>query len=338
MTKILALVGLMLLAANPAAAGQIQIFLAHAQPQTPSNDTVAAVAEEFRRILKEDSDGRVDVEIFPDGILGGNRDMTALAEKGVIQSALVTVGGVTPFYPPLMVTQLPFAFETVADAHATLDGPFGAAMAEDFKARTKLTLLGFADPGGFHVLTSLDREVETPDDMWGLRLRAIPGFAPLNAMIEAVMARPVDVSSRDVLAMLSTGALDGQLNPPSVIMANGFDIVQKQATLLNVLYSPYVWVFNSASLKAMSDADAALVRRAARQALVKGRQLAGNLDRTEQGLLGLTKRMTVRALNDAQRDAFRQVMQPPVQDAIVAALGDDSAWMGRFLDALPQRK
>jgi len=338
MIRILGFLALTLLAAPAALAQQTQIFLAHAQPQNPATDTVAAVAEEFRRILKDETDDRLQVEIFPDGILGGNRDMAALTEKGVIQSALVTVGGVTGAYPPLMVTQLPFAFETVADAHSTLDGPFGTAMAEDFKSRTKMTLFGFADPGGFHVLTNIDREVETPDDMWGLRLRAIPGFPPLNAMIEAVMAHPIDVSSRDLLAMLSTGALDGQFNAPSVILANGDDIVQKQATVLNLLYSPYVWVFNSKSLKALSEADSALVRRAAQQALTKGRQLARNLDRTEQGLLGLTKRMNVRTLDAAQRDAFRQVMQPPVRDAIVAALGDDKAWMDRFLDALPQGK
>jgi len=335
MTRMLAILGLLLLAVHPAWAQKTQIFLAHAQPQDPTSDTVAAVAEEFRRILNSESDGRLEVEIFPDGILGGNRDMTALAEKGVIHSALVTVGGVTSLYPPLMVTQLPFAFDTIADAHATLDGPFGGAMAADFKARTKLTLLGFADPGGFHVLTNLDRQVETPDDMWGMRLRAIPGFAPLNAMIEAVMARPIDVSSRDVLAMLSTGALDGQFSPPTVIMASGFDNVQKHATVLNVLYSPYVWVFNSARLNALPADDQALVQRAAQRALVAGRQMANRMDGSEQGLLGLTKRMRVITLNASARQLFREVMQPPVQEAITEALGKDRPWMDRFLSSLP---
>lgn len=335
MTRMLAILGLLLLAAQPAWAQKTQIFLAHAQPQDPASDTVAAVADEFRRILKDESGGRLDVEIFPDGILGGNRDMAGLAEKGVIQSALVTVGGVTGLYPPLMVTQLPFAFDSLADAHATLDGPFGSAMAADFKARTKLTLLGFADPGGFHVLTNLDRQVETPDDMWGMRLRAIPGFTPLNAMIEAVMARPIDVSSRDVLAMLSTGALDGQFSPPAVIMASGFDNVQKNATVLNVLYSPYIWVFNSASLAALSADDQALVQRAAQRALHAGRQMANRMDGSEQGLLGLTKRMKVVTLSASSRRLFREVMQPPVQDAITQALGKDRPWMDRFLSSLP---
>lgn len=89
-------------------------------------------------------------------------------------------------------------------------GPF----VRDMAARTKLTVLGFADPGGFHVRTNLDRPITDPDDMWDLRLRAIPGFAPLGAMITAVNARPVQVSSRDELSMLSMGAIEGQMSPP----------------------------------------------------------------------------------------------------------------------------
>ncbi|MBR9972188.1 TRAP transporter substrate-binding protein DctP [Magnetospirillum sulfuroxidans] len=324
-----------LLAALPALAQPVQIFLAHAQPQNPENDPVAAVAEEFRRLLAEKSQGRLEVEIVAESLLGGNRDMTNLVAKGVIHSALVTVGGVTPLYPPLMTTQLPFAFNRVSDARNVLDGPFGQDMAADMAARTKLTLLGFADPGGFHVLTNFDRDIVTPDDMWGLRLRAIPGFAPLDAMITAVNARPVQVSSRDELAMLSAGAIDGQMSPSAVILARNFDMAQHHATLLDALYSPYVWLFNSAKLKALSAADAQAVREAASAALKKGRALVDTMDQSERGRSGLAKRMQVRTLSAAERQAFRQTMQPPVEEAIIQALADDHAWMEKFKAALP---
>jgi len=286
-------------------------------------------------VLAEASQGRISVEMFPEGQLGGNRDMTNLAAKGIIHSALVTVGGVTPLYPPLMATQLPFAYENLAQARAMLDGPFGRDMATDMTARTKLTLLGFADPGGFHVLTNFDREIGSPDDLWGLRLRAIPGFAPLDAMISAVKARPVEVSSRDELALLAAGSVDGQMSPPAVIMARNFDTVQHHATVLDALYSPYIWVFNTAALNALSADDAALVRRAALAAIGKGRSLVDAIDQTDRGLVGLAKRMKVRALSKAERDEFRQMMQPPVYEAISDALGDDAAWLDRFLTAMP---
>lgn len=321
-----------LLAVPPAMAEPVQIFLAHAQPQDPALDPVAAVAEEFRRLLPEKTQGRLNVEIFPDGQLGGNRDMTNLASKGIIQSALVTVGGVTPLYPPLMATQLPFTFSTLPQARAALAGDFARDMAADMAARTKLALLGFADPGGFHVLTNFDREISSPDDMWGLRLRAIPGFAPLEAMITAVSARPIQISSRDEVAMMATGAVDGQMSPPLVIMARNFDTVQHHATLLDALYSPYVWVFNSAALKQMSAADRDGVAQAASAALSHGYQVVDHLNQSAIGRSGLAKRMKLRTLSASEREAFRQIMQPPVEQAIRDALGPDANWLDKFKD------
>lgn len=323
----------MVLAALPAWAARaepVQIFLAHAQPQLSASDPVAAVAAEFRRLLAERSQGRLVVEIFPDGMLGGNRDMANLTNKGIIQSALVTVGGVTALYPPLMATQLPFAFDTITQARQVMTGPFVHLMAADMAARTKMTLLGFADPGGFHVLTNLDRPITDPNDLWGLRLRAIPGFAPLDAMITAVNARPVQVSSRDELSMLSMGAIDGQMSPPAVIMARNFDTVQRYATFIDALYSPYVWLFNTASLNAMTAGDAALVRQAATDALAFGRQTVDAVDKTERGRVGLTKRLTVLTLSSGERRQFKQTMQPPVEEAIIEALGKDAAWLEKF--------
>lgn len=324
----------LLLTALPARAEPVQIFLAHAQPQLSASDPVAAVAAEFRRLLAERSQGRLVVEIFPDSMLGGNRDMASLTNKGIIQSALVTVGGVTALYPPLMATQLPFAFDTIAQARQVLAGPFARAMEADMAARTKLTLLGFADPGGFHVLTNLDRPITDPNDMWGLRLRAIPGFAPLDAMITAVNARPVQVSSRDELSMLAMGAIDGQMSPPAVIMARNFDTVQRYATFLDALYSPYVWLFNTASLNALNAADATLVRQAATDALAFGRKTVDAIDKTERGRVGLAKRLTVLTLSPDERREFKQVIQPPVEEAIVEALGKDAGWMDKFRAAI----
>lgn len=324
----------MVLAALPVRAEPVQIFLAHAQPQVSASDPVAAVAAEFRRLLAERSQGRLAVEIFPDGVLGGNRDMASLTSKGVIQSALVTVGGVTALYPPLMATQLPFAFDTIAQAREVMAGPLVRDMATDMAARTKLTLLGFADPGGFHVLTNLDRPITDPDDMWGLRLRAIPGFAPLDAMITAVNARPVQVSSRDELSMLAMGAIDGQMSPPAVIMARNFDTVQRYATFIDAIYSPYVWLFNTAALNAMTAEDAALVRQAASDALAFGRHTVDAVDKTERGRVGLAKRLTVLTPSPQERRQFKETMQPPVEEAIVEALGKDAAWLEKFRTAI----
>lgn len=340
MIRLLASVLVLVLAALPAVAAEpLRIFLAHAQRHDPDGDTAAAAAEEFRRQVTELSQGRMKVEILAEGVTGGNRDTTALVEKGVIQSALATLGGVTPVYRPLSVVQLPFAFSSLGQADAVLEGPFGRRLADDMAARTKLRLLGFVNPAGFHILTNSDRPVRDPDEMWGLRLRAIPGSKPLEAMIRAVGASPVRVSSREELAALATGVVDGQMNPPAVVMARGFDRVQRFATMTDHLYVPYVWVFNKAALDAMAPADADIVMRAVRAAKAHAHALAMAMNASGRSRAGLGKRMVVYTPDAAARAAFRQALRPPVESAIVEEIGvDGERWMADFKAAIAARR
>lgn len=336
MTRLFASVLVCLLAAVPAlAADPVRIFLAHAQRHDPGGDTAAAAAEEFRSQVDALSHGRIKVEILAEGVTGGNRDTTALVEKGVIHTALVTLGGVTPVFKPLSVIQLPYAFASLDDAGRVLDGPFGRRLADEMAARTALRLIGFVDPPGFYILTNSDRPVRDPDEMWGLRLRAIPGSKPLEAMIRAVGATPVRVSSREELAALATGVVDGQMNPSAVVMTRGFDRVQRFATLTDHLYVPYVWVFNRAAFDALPSEDAAIVTQAVQAARHRAHVAAVAM----AGQNGLNKRMEVATLNAAGRAAFRAALRPPVEAAIVAEIGPDGAgWMRDFQAAINAKR
>lgn len=323
MIRVLAMLAGLVVGVASAQAAPVQIFLAHAQRQNAGEDTAAAVADEFRAQVGNLSGGRLRVELLVDGVTGGNRDTVLLVEKGVLQSALVTVGGVTPVFPPLEVVQLPYAFQSLGQARQVLDGPFGQRLGDALAERTRLRLMGFVDPPGFHILTNSDRPVGTPEEMWGLRLRAIPGSKPLEAMIRAVGAAPVKVSSREELSALSSGAVDGQMNPVSVVLARGFDGVQRYATLTEHLYAPYVWVFNGAFLEGLTDEDRAILSQAARAAVARGHALAMDSERAWRALAELRRRLDVRALSEAERAAFSAAMRPPVEEAVVKAIGQD---------------
>ncbi|OAN54178.1 TRAP transporter substrate-binding protein DctP [Magnetospirillum moscoviense] len=318
-----------------AGAAAVQILLGHPQQHLPKSDPVAATADFFRAEVKRLSAGRIAVEILSDGLVGGNRDMTGLVGKGTLHAAMTTIGGVSPLHPPIQVLYLPFAFDSIAQARRVLDGSFGRALAADMAATTKMRLLGFVDPGGFHILTNLDRDIRVPDDMWGLNVRAIPGFKPLEAMIRAAGARPMRVSSREEMIALATGAVDGQMSPAITVVSRNFDTVQGYATLTNHLYAPLVFLFHGPTLDALAPEDQALVRQAATAAIAHGRATADRLERSERGLMGLRKRMMVRTPTPEEQAAFRAVFRPPVEEAILEALGDQGEkWVGMFNQAI----
>ncbi|MBC7951072.1 MAG: TRAP transporter substrate-binding protein DctP [Rhodospirillaceae bacterium] len=299
------------------------IHLAHTQMQDPSQDTAAAMAAEFKREVERRTDGTVTVAIFPEAQLGGNRDLGKLVAAGTIQSALVTVGGLAPHYPLIAAIQMPFALDSAASAARVFDGPFGLALAADIEKRAGITVLGFGDSGGFHILTNSRRPIHRPKDVAGLKLRTIPGLDTLDAMIKGMGGVPVKTSSREELTALATGILDGQMNPAPVIVTRRYDEVQKYATLTNHLYAPYVWLFNAASLASLSPDQQSAVRASASQAIASGRTAAKTLETSARGLPTLRRRMEVVELSPAERAEFRAATQPPVAAAIARSLGDD---------------
>ncbi|MBC7905960.1 MAG: TRAP transporter substrate-binding protein DctP [Rhodospirillaceae bacterium] len=308
--------------ANAADAPRV-IHLAHTQMQEPSQDTAAAMAAEFKREVERRTDGTVTVAIFPNGQLGGNRDLSKLVTAGTIQSALVTVGGLAPHYPLIAAIQMPFALDSATTAARVFDGPFGLALAADIEKRAGLTVLGFGDSGGFHILTNSRRPIHRPKDVAGLKLRTIPGLETLDAMIKGMGGVPVKTSSREELTALAGGVIDGQMNPAPVVVTRRYDEVQKYATLTNHLYPPYVWLFNAQSLASLTPEQQAAVRISAKQAIAVGRTTVKAMETSDRGLPALRRRMQVVDLTPAERAEFRAATQPPVAAAIARSLGDD---------------
>jgi TRAP-type transport system periplasmic protein len=312
-----------------AAEARRAIILAHTQGQDPAVDPAAAMASEFKRRVEQATAGKVRVDLFPDGLVGGNREMAKLVGRNVIQSALVTVGGVAPLYPPLAVVQMPFALDSAAAAYAVYDGPFGRRLASEIETRTGMAVLGFGDSGGFHVITNSRWPVQSAKDLAGLKLRTIPGAEVLDAMIRGFGATPVKVSSREELTALASGIVDGQMNPPTVLLNRRYDQVQRYVTLTNHLYLPYVWLFNKQALDGLSSDQQKAVRDAATAAVGGGGEGARRGGRGGRGLPALRRRMEVVSLTPGQRDEMRAAVQPKVREAIVKTLGEDG---GRLLD------
>lgn len=320
------------LAAEPPPAKEI--FLAHTQHQDSGTVPAAAMAAEFKRQVESLSHGRLKVGIFPAGQLGGNRDMAHLVAKNVVQTAFVTVGGIAPLYPPITVTQIPFALSSAAAADAVFDGPFGRHLAEDIERRIGLMVLGYGDGGGFSALTNSKRSIHTPKDMRGLKIRTIPGFKPLETMIHGLGAVPVAVSSREEFTALGSGVIDGQMNPPLTILANRFDEVQTYATLTGHLYAPLIWVYNRDAFAGLDPAEQAAVRQAAASALTVGRSVARAIEASSRGLPALYRRMTVTTLTPAERQEFRAATQPAVTETVRRSLDEDgAALLAEFLTA-----
>ena len=299
------------------------VFLAHTQVQNSVKVPTAAMATAFKREVEQRTQGRVRVTIFPDSQLGGNRDLMRLTTKGIIQSALVSSAGMIPAYPPIGVIQVPFALDSIKAAGKVFDGPFGQKLGQGIERKSGLKVLGYGDGGGFFVLTNSRHPIRHPDDLKGLRIRSIPGFKALDDVLKAQGAVPVNVSSREELAALATGVVDGQMNPPLVVLSRRIDEVQRYVTLTDHLYAPLVWIFNQDAFAHLDEAEQVIVKEAARIAIAEGRLLVKSLEDSPSGLPALYRRMEVTRLSPSERQDFMAATQPVAIKALSSSLDDE---------------
>lgn len=312
------------------------LYLAHANRNDADDNPTGAMAVAFKAAMDASDQQSIRVEIFPEGQLGGDAQVIELVRQGIVQSAIVSVGGMARAYPLIGVLDYPFAWKRLEEAFAVFDGPFGKAMGADIKARTGLELLGFGDTGGFFVITNSKRPLRSPADMAGLRIRTM-GIDSHKTFVRSLGGEPVGIAWGEVYASLKSGVADGQMNPVTIIRFGKLDEVQQHLTLTNHIYTPYIWVANADFLDGLGVEARGKVAIAAAKAIAAGRDLGRKIAASERGLPALKARMQIVALNDAEIDAFKRRAQPAFAEIIARNLGDEGTrWLAHFEDAIRQ--
>lgn len=314
------------------AADQKILYLAHLNKNDEADNPTAAMAVAFKRELEARSAGAIQVEIFPEGQLGGDAQVNELVKKGVIQSSISSVGGLGKLYPLIGVLDFPFAFRELKETYGLFDGPFGQKLGADIAAKSGLRVLGFGDTGGLFIITNSKRPVKSPDDMKGLRFRVM-GVDSHKSFVKCLGGEPVGIAWNELYAALRAGLADGQMNPVSIVRFGKLDEVQKFATVTNHIYTPYVWTMNDAFMQSLSEDERRWVAEAAAKGIAASRALASASH--EQALSAIKSRLQVVQPTEKEIEAFRKIAQPAMAQLIGEKLDAEGlTWLAAFEQAV----
>ncbi|SMF02296.1 tripartite ATP-independent transporter solute receptor, DctP family [Tistlia consotensis] len=290
------------------AAAQTTIKFAHVDPADWTSSKKGAASEIFKNLVESESGGRIKVELYPAGQLGGEKELVAQAQSGAIQMTMVS-GVYGSFCKEASILDTPYLFASAPVAWKVLDGPFGRKLAEHCLKKTALRTLAYGETG-FRDFTNNKHEIRSPADVKGLKLRVqeIPLYVE---MVKGLGGIPTPVAWPETPGALKTGVVDGQENPVSVILGNKFYEFQKYLTLDQHVYGTDFVLVNEAFFQGLSDEDKAMLKRDA--------IIAGNVGRSIQqfnsaaGVAELQKHgMVVYKPTSAELEAFRKAAQPPV--------------------------
>ncbi len=328
---------LILLGANVLYAAPKTIKLAHLNAQTPFDVGTAAVAAVFKSELEARTGGAITVEIYPSGTLGNERETMEQVKAGITQSYIASVGGIAPFYPMIDITNMPFAYSSYEIGCALYDGPFGKEFAEEIRKKTGMRVLGFV-PQGFFQFTNSKRQIKSPEDMKGLKMRTMNNPLHIDFM-NSLGAAATPVAWAEIYTALQTGVVDGQHNPIPVINLGKLYEVQKHVTLSNHMAGLYVWVINDAWFQKLSAEEQVAVQGAADAAVIAGRGIDRLIVATEKGLPTLAEHMEVYTPNSEELAKFRELAIPAAKAFFAKTLGDEGmTWIEKYLAAIEDVK
>ena len=319
--------------AVPAHAEKV-LKLHHLNNDDPFDNPTGAMATVFKSLVESGTNGSVKGETFPNGQLGKDAEGVSQIKAGVIQSGIHSVGGFASTYPMIGVLDVPFAFPNISATYDVFDGAFGQRLAADIEAKTGMKVLGFGDSGGFFAFSNSKRQIKSPADMQGLKIRTM-GLDTHKTLVSSLGGQPAAIAWAEVYTALQTNVADGQMNPVPIISFAKFNEVQKYLSLTGHLFTPYVWVVNKDFWNGLSADEQGVLQYAARSAIVAGRGIARAIEASDRGLPALAKSMEIYTPTAAEKQAFRDAAQSAVRKLIVERFGDEgTAMLDAFMGAI----
>ena len=231
--------------------------------QNPKGHPLVMGMEKFAEIVQAKSGGKIKVNLFPGGVLGGDAAVVSAIQGGTIEMASMNSGILASQVKDFEVYDFPFMFASSKEADAVVDGPFGKKMHAKLEPRGLIGLTYWEL--GFRQITNSKRAINKVEDAEGLKLRVIPNAINVD-WVKALGANPTPLAFPEVYAGLESKAIDGQENPLSVILANKFFEVQKHLALTNHQYNPQSLIFSKKVWDSLSADEKKIVQDAAVEA------------------------------------------------------------------------
>lgn len=201
------------------------------------NTPKGLAAAYFAELVKEKTNGWVEVQIYPNGILYDAQEEFEALKNGEIQMIAPAFSEVTVHDRKWIALDLPYLFDNGVMVEQALKGRVGELLLESLE-RKGFKGIGFWD-NGFKQITNNVRPIIYPENIKDLSFRVMPSEV-LFKTYRTLGANAVTYPFNEVYNVLQDGIVDGQENTLSNIYSKGFYQQQKFMTISNHNYLGYV--------------------------------------------------------------------------------------------------
>lgn len=200
----------------------------------PSSSPIHIAAEAWADQVAEETDGRVEITIFPGSQLGSDVEMGEGLQSGTVDCGMVNYAA-AGIDPRLQLSFMPYIVTDYEGADALFYGDgFVAQHDRDLLKERGVEVLAFYE-NDFRGLSNSRHEVRSPADLEGLKLR-VPETPMYVDMFQQWGAQPLAMAFSELYTALQQGTVDGQDNGLALTTDSQFGEVQEYMTLTNHAY------------------------------------------------------------------------------------------------------
>jgi C4-dicarboxylate-binding protein DctP len=276
-------------------------------------------AERFRVLAEQMTRGRVKVEVYPNSQLYKDKEELEALQLGAVQMLAPSLAKFGPLgVKEFEAFDLPYIFPTKAALNAVTEGPIGRSLLRKLESKG-LTGLAYWD-NGFKVM-SANRPLHDPADFRGLRMR-IQGSKVLDAQMRALGAVPQVLAFSEAYPALQSGVVDGTENPPSNMLTQRMNEVQKHVTVSHHGYLGYAVIVNKKFWDGLPRDIRSQLEEALRDATTYEKAIAQRDNDRALETISKTGKTTVYTLTPQQQAVWRRALLP-VQKQMEGRIGPD---------------
>lgn len=237
----------------------VELRFAYASNPEPVKDAMA----KFGELVEEKTNGEIKVTYFPDGQLGGERELIELTQTGAIHLTKVSGSALEGFSNKYSIFGIPYLFEDIDHFTRVMENE--EIVQPIYQSTKDLGFVGLTYyNSGQRSFYLADGPVETPEDIQGKKIRVMESETAIQ-MIELLGGTAVPLGSDEVYTSLQQGIIDGAENNEFAIVTAGHGDVASYYSYDEHTRVPDIVVMNDNTLNELTEEQRQAVYEAAKE-------------------------------------------------------------------------
>jgi len=296
---------------------EVTLTMSH---QMAASHSINATAEEFARLVKEKSEGKMAVDVYPSATLGTETENLQALGNGTLDVAIIAAEFYANYVDEAGILCLPFMYDSYDDAYEKLHSEAGSQIADMILDKTNVRVLDYYVLA-FRQIFTVEKQLSDAKDLSGLIIR-IPDSNTYKTTFSQLGAAPTAVAWGETYTALDTGLVGAVENTPESIMSASMQEVCKYVNETNHILGPTTISISEQVFEGLTEDQQKILTEAAKEACEYGLNLTkdgsdanfaaltdAGLSLTETDVDSLKNLIDYSAYSCAQSDTGKKILE-----------------------------